>query len=76
MSMSYSISIHNNAFHAIRSADNYLVVLGVGAGEWIVEKAETFPPKLIQASEFASWHVKEYETIIRKMQDERAWPKD
>ncbi len=71
MTTSYWISLCDPTFGTIgRWHDDFLKALGVGAGDWIVEGPETFLTKLSMASDFAWWHLNEYEKIIRKIQEE------
>jgi hypothetical protein len=55
-------------FGRIKSRQDFLLSLGICAGGWNMENADAFPSKLLQASEFAWWHVNEYERMIREIE--------
>jgi hypothetical protein len=66
MSLSYHISMFDVAgSRTIRFHDDYLSVLGLGTGSWAVRPVDHFPDKLLRTSEFARWHVEEYEKLLR-----------
>jgi hypothetical protein len=71
MTVSYSLSLSDPAFHTIQPRNDFLMALGICAGAWIVESPETFRGKLTQASEFAWWHLNEYEAIATRIQGEQ-----
>ncbi len=70
MDVRYTIALSDHTFRTIRPWEDYLTTLGIGAGAWVVESQEAFPDKLWRASDFAWWHLNEYEKIIRKIQEE------
>jgi len=71
MTVSYSISLSNPSFSTIgRWHDDFLIALGICGSASIVESPEKFPEKLSQLSDFAWWHLNEYEKIISKIQNE------
>jgi hypothetical protein len=70
MTVAYSVTFFDPAFNRVRLHDDFLIALGICAGSWIVEGLENFPAKFSQASDFARWHLYEYERIIEKIQSE------
>ena len=69
MSLTYDVSVADNALESIRFHDNYMAVLGIGVGEWAVENADDLAEKLSKAIEFARWHLDEYEALANRIHD-------
>lgn len=69
MSLSYDLGLANSFGQSVRFHDHYLMALGIGAGDWSIERVEEFRGKFLKAAQFALWHAKEYQEIIF-----RHWP--
>jgi hypothetical protein len=67
MTVSYGVGVHENTFRFCRRHDHYFGLLGIGAGEWLLEDAGAVVDKLDQASACAWWHLREYENTVEKV---------
>jgi len=67
MTVGYTLGMSDPRLHRIRFHDNYLLVLGIGYGEWVVESPDYFVGKLLRAVEFANWHLQEYDKLVAQV---------
>jgi hypothetical protein len=70
MTLAYDVGISNSLGVNIRFHDHYLMVLGIGAGDWVVDSEDDFSDKFLKACEFAAWHAAEYEALANRLQDD------
>lgn len=62
----YHVSIFDTIHsRSLRFQDDYFKVLGLGVGGWKIDDARCLPEKMAQISDFGSWHVQEYNSILK-----------
>jgi hypothetical protein len=68
MTLAYSLSLSTRRFaQNLRFHASYLSDLGIGGGTWAVENPDELATKLVQAADFAFWHMTQYRSILENV---------